>query len=632
MNEIMEKILRLEAAIIKHKALYYQGRPEITDAEYDQIEDELKKLDPNNPTLNIVGTSELSSEKMKHEKKMLSLEKTYSTEELLKWKGDEDILSTHKLDGVSCSLVYVGGELAYAKTRGDGVFGEKITEKVVWISELPKNISIKDKIEVRGELYCDEGQFYKLSQEMLQLGLERPTSQRNIVAGLIGRKDHLELCRYLRFMAFDYIFHKNVFNKESEKFVGLKNLGFQVPCYVVCNSNEFVLEAISSAQKFMNEGEYQIDGIVFTYDNIKLHDELGETSHHPRYKIAFKFQGESKKTKINEIIWSVSRNGILTPVAEVEPVEVSGAKIGRVTLHNFGVVAANQLKVGDEIEIIRSGEVIPKFLSVVKDGGGKFEIPRTCPSCESEVVIKDIRIFCTNQNCPGRNLELILNFVQKVGIEDLSLKRLEELAKKGLINKISDLYRLKREDFLKMEKVKEKLAEKFIKSIENSKNVDLVTFMAALGLTGGAYNKCEKIIHAGFNTIEKLMNMTEKDLVCVDSFAEKSAKDLIESLADKKSLINELIVLGFQFRNSMNIKQTKITGKRICITGALTEKRSVVEDLIRRSGGIVVSSVSKNTDLLVTNENDPTSTKYKKAVELKIETITEGDLYTLVAE
>ncbi len=589
---------------------------------------ELKKLDPTNPVLVIVGSTSSASDKIKHEKKMLSLEKTYVLEDLFSWIGTEKVVSTMKLDGISCSLIYEGGELTLAKTRGDGSFGENITKKVMWINNVPKLISSKNKLEIRGELFCDEESFFILSNEMTRMGLEKPTSQRNIVAGLMGRKDNLELCRHLKFMAFDYYSDEKLLSEE-DKFKKLISFQFLTPDYELHESKESIAEVIEKARDFMSEGDYQIDGLVFSLNNLSLHEELGETSHHPRYKIAFKFQGESKQTLLKEITWSVSRNGILTPVGEVEPVELSGAMISRVTLHNYGMVSANQLKSGDLIEIIRSGEVIPKFLSVIKDSGNIFKIPEHCPSCDSKVEIVDIRLFCLNAECPGKNKEIILNFIQKIGIEDLSGKRLEELLNAKIVKTIPDLYRLEAADLMKIDKVKDKLSTKLIESISKTKESDLVVFLSALGLTGGAFSKCEKVVRAGFDNIEKINNLTLEQLMNVESFAEKSSTEFLGSLAEKKTMIQELVSLGFTFKME-ETRQTEISGKKVCITGALSEKRPVVEDKIREGGGIVVSSVSKNTDILVTNETDPSSSKYKKALELKIKIITEAELFKLL--
>ena len=625
----MNRIHELEVLIKKHKALYYQGRPEISDNDYDQIENELKALSPESAALRLVGSTSSASDKIKHDKKMLSLEKTYEINDLVSWMGSEFVLSTLKLDGISCSIVFENGKLVLSKTRGDGTYGENITNKVMWIKDLPKNIFPKNKVEIRGELFCDEESFFELSKEMESLGLERPTSQRNIVAGLMGRKDNIELCRYIKFMAFDYISDEEI-ELEEDKFKKLRQLGFPTADYQIHKDKKSLEETIEAAKVFMSEGEFQIDGVVFTYNKMSLHDELGETAHHPRYKMAFKFPGESKNTTLKEISWSVSRNGILTPVGEVEPVELSGAMISRVTLHNYGVVRAHCLKSGDIISIIRSGEVIPKFLSVVEKSNEPFLIPRSCPSCDGKVEIRDIRIFCTNEDCLGKNKEVILNFIQKIGIEDLSGKRLEELLNAKMIKNIPDLYRLRAEDLMKIDKVKDKLSQKLIESIQKTKKTELVIFLSSLGITGGAFNKCEKVVRAGFDSIDKIKKLTIESLMKVDSFAEKSASEFVNSIQEKTKLIDELVELGFEFTVE-ETRETKISGQRICITGALSQKRNLIEDAIREGGGIVVASVSKNTDILVTNETDPTSSKFKKALELKIKIITENELISLLA-
>lgn len=624
----MDRINELEELILKHKALYYQGRPEISDSEFDSLESELKKLNPKSKVLDIVGTVVKSSEKIKHEKKMLSLDKTYSTEDLVSWMDKEEVVSTLKLDGISCSLIYEEGNFVLAKTRGDGTFGENITQKVLWITNVPKHLSYQGKVEIRGELFCDEESFFLLAEEMEKLNLERPTSQRNIVAGLMGRKENLELCRYIKFMGFDVITETH-FNLETQKFDFLKKEGFLYPDFKLHKDKASLYEVIDFAKDFMSEGEYQIDGIVFTYNSVGLQEELGETAHHPRYKMAFKFQGEAKETILNSIIWSISRNGILTPVGDVNPVELSGAMIGRVTLHNYGVVKANRLKSGDKISIIRSGEVIPKFLEVIESSTNDFEIPKSCPSCQSLVLIKDIRLYCSNEKCPGRNKEIILNYIQKIGVEDLSGKRLEELLNAGFVKTIPDLYRLTAEDLMKLDKVKDKLSQKLIESIQKTKHVDFIIFLSSLGITGGAYNKCEKVVRAGFDSVEKIKNLTVEKLMTVESFAEKSATEFVNSITEKRELIDELVDLGMTFEIE-ETRETAVSGLKICITGALSQKRNVIEDAIRLGGGLVVSSVSKNTDLLVTNETDPTSSKYKKALELKIKIITEAELMDLL--
>lgn len=624
----MNKEKELEKAILNHKALYYQGRPEISDVKYDALEEELRKLNPHSKVLDMVGHSVAKENKVEHKTKMLSLNKTYKEEELISWLSEHEAISMHKIDGVSCSLIYQNGKLVVAKTRGDGQYGENITTKVKWVPEVVGKINDTSSIEIRGELFCTESNFLKLSDEMEKIGFERPSSQRNIVAGLMGRKENLELCRYISFYAFDLISNLDDIKSEKDKFEKLNELGFKSPEIKIHKDTSSIKEVLSETLLFISEGDYQIDGVVFSYNDLTLQDRLGSTAHHPRYKIAFKFAGESKETIIESISWQVSRNGILTPIANVSPVELAGANISRVTLHNYGQVKNHNLKVGDKISIVRSGEVIPKFLSVVKESDNKFEVPKKCPSCHENVITEDIRLICVNESCPSRVRETILNFIQKIGIFDLSEKRLEELIANNLVEEIPDLFRLKVEDLLTLDKVKEKLAKKLISSIDSVKEVDLVTFLSSLGLKGGAYNRCEKLVLNGYDTIEKIINLSADELERVDGFAEKSSIDLVNSISEKKSLIEKLLKVGMVIKID-NKKKSAITMKKICITGSLNRKRSEVESFIREKGGIVSSSVSKTTDYLLTNDKEGSSSKFKKAIKLEVSIITEDDFFKL---
>jgi len=627
----MNQISKLEELIKYHKALYYQGRPEIDDLEYDKLEEELRKLDPENKALRIVGTTTTGT-KVKHNTKMLSLNKTYKIEELEKWVEKNEVVSTLKIDGVSCSIIFEDGVLSLGKTRGDGSFGEDITDKLLWIKSIPKKlINSEISVEVRGELFCTELDFFSLSKEMVKIGLEKPTSQRNIVAGLISRKENIELCRYIQFRAFDIIGEDVAIKFEKEKELILTDLGFIPEEFTLHKNIKTIKSEVERAREFMTEGEYQIDGLVFTYNNYDLHKELGATAHHPRYKIAFKYQGDTKETVIEDITWQVSRNGILTPVAEVKPIELSGAKISRVTLHNYGMVNQYELKKGDTIEIVRSGEVIPKFLSVVKKSKGKVDYPKTCPSCNENVSIVDIRILCKNPTCPAQVKEGILNFVQKIGIDDLSSKRLEEMILKEIVFRVEDLYKIKKNDLLVLDKFKEKLEEKLLNNIEKSKSVNLATFLSALGISGGAINKCEKVVSSGFDTVDKVLNLKLDDLVKIEGFAEKSATDFLESLQSKHETIKNLGKLGFSFKNENKKIGGALNGLKIAITGTLSEKRSVIEAKIKESGGSLVSSVSKNTDILLTNQQTSSSSKYKKASELGIRILSESELLKLLS-
>ena len=627
----MNKIKNLELEIIKHKNLYYQGKPEISDEEYDQIEEELSSLDPNNQVLKIVGSTILSGDKVEHETKMLSLNKTYKLGDLVSWADSRNVVSTFKIDGSSCSLVYKDGSLNIGKTRGDGRFGENILNKVLCLENLPKEINNLKNIEVRGEIYCTDKNFVNLSKEMEALGLDKPTSKRNIVAGLLGRKENYELSRYLSFQAFELIeIERSTLKTEVEKFLLLKKLGFQTPEYKVNKTTKDFELRLSEAATFIEHGDYLIDGIVFTLNELSQHEEMGQTAHHPRYKMAFKFQGETRRSLIESISWQVSRNGFLTPVANITPVELSGAMVSRVTLHNYGVVRDFELKSGDEIEVVRSGEVIPKFLGVFKRSNNPFTVPVYCPSCKEKVFEEEIRLICKNEVCPDKVKDEILNFIQKIGIDDLSGKRLEELIKSGLVLDIPSIYDLKKDDLLKLDKIKDKLADKILNNIEMSKNINLINFLASLGISGGAYNKCEKIVLNGFNTIEKIMALTVDELCCIESFAEKSSSDFVNSLSQKKIIIEKLLTKNFKFKKIETIVGSKILGLKFCITGTLSMKRADLQKMIKDAGGIIVSSVTKNTNYVISNDEESSSSKFKKAKALEIPILNETNFKKMI--
>ncbi len=621
----MKRIKELEKLILKHKALYYQVIPEIEDHEYDLLEEELRCLDQNNKVLFLVGSQNGPLQKIKHDKKMLSLAKVYDIEGLEKWRQGREVISTYKIDGVSCSLVYQKGTLIVAKTRGNGSFGEEITDKMNWLLDIPGRVRPDESFEIRGELFCTRKNFHLLSEEMKKRGLECPRNQRNIVAGLLLRKDHIELARYLNFYAFDILSFKKI-KKEKSKYTYLKKLGFNITEIELHKKISTVKQAALKAKEFMSNGNYSIDGLVFTLNDISLQEQMGETNHHPRYKMALKYKSDTKTTIINKISWQVSRNGILTPVAHVHPVKLSGAEISRVTLHNYGIVHQHQLKKGDRIEITRSGEVIPKFMAVKEHSvKGRVEIPTQCPSCQQDVIVEGIRIICRNTLCPARIQESILNFIVKIGIDDLSSKRLEQMIKKGHVKSIPDLYELSIEKLLSLNKTKEKLAEKLYKQIQSSKNISLTTFLSSLGIQGGAYNRCEKIVRAGFNTADKILDLDVKKLNSLEGFAIKSATDFINSLKKKKELINRLLKLGFKFETHRK-ENGFFFNKRVRITGTLSEKRSVVEENLRKQGATIVKNVSKNTDILIVKNTQITSSKLKKAEELGVTVISEKEL------
>lgn len=606
----------------------------MTDEEYDNLEDELKKIDPHNYTLKLVGTLDLKGPKVAHDKKMLSLAKTYNLEELDRWRDGKEIIGLYKVDGMSCSIIYLNGELVLAKTRGDGSYGEDITAKVLWIQSIPKKVGHLSG-EIRGELYCKEQSFGKMATEMDRRGLDRPSSLRNIVAGIISRKDHIDLASDLSFSAFEIIesdSHMQSDKTENQMLERLKSFGFKVEDFQIHNELKTIQVQLELAQKFMQNGDYLIDGVVFVFNDKELHDEFGFTSHHPKFKMAYKFQGIKKVTTIKNIEWNVSKAGNITPVALVEPVELSGAMIGRVTLHNYATVINYGLKAGDEIEIIRSGEVIPKFLGVMHSMEGDPEIPKSCPSCKGDLSNDGVRLICDNEQCKDRLFENFLHFVQHIGIEDIGPKRLEEMFQKNVIKGISDLYLLTVDDLLKLDKVKDKLAKKIFDEIQGSKNAELITFLTALGIAGGGTTTWERIIRSGHILLNEIRHLEVSELCKIDGFAEKSSLDLVKGLKERSKLIDELLAQGFNpvVKNSLVLSEKRaLSNQTFCITGKLSEDRKIIERRIKERGGKIGSTVTSKTSYLVCNEQS-SSDKYLKAVQWGIPIISESDLQNLL--
>lgn len=630
----IEEVRRLASQILKHKRLYYSGHPEISDVEYDALENKLRSLRPHHPALQVVGGGEessSSSNKVQHDVPMLSLNKTYKQQELESWMEDHKVVGTHKIDGASMSLIYENGELQIAKTRGNGKQGELVTEKINWVPDVPHKVSFQERFEVRGELFCDDEQFLKLCQTMEERGLDRPSSPRNIVAGVLGRKSDLDLATYFKFMAFDALMEdvSSHFKDESAKMKWLGKHGFVLPPYEVISDEKQLSVFLESVFNFMQDGHYGIDGAVLTYNDLELHAELGNTSHHPRYKISFKWQGQTASTKIDQVKWATSRLGIVTPVAVIQPVELSGAKITNVTLHNAAMVEAYNLKAGDQIEIVRSGEVIPKFLKVIKAASGDHEFPKKCPSCGSKLEFDDVRLLCPNDlGCPAQQVGRILNWIKAVSIDDLSEKRLLVMMEMDFVKGIPDLYRLDEEMLLSMPLTKEKMARKLLANIAQSQEVALPSFLQGLGISGGGLNTWEKILEH-YPSLKQVRKLTVAQIEELDGFAEKSAQTLVSGLKKCTGLIDELLKVGVKPTEQKVISQEGATlgGQTFVITGSLSRPRSEIEKAIKLAGGKTSSSVSKKTTALVTNDKDTGSSKMKKAQQLEIPIWTENELF-----
>ncbi|RYZ92838.1 MAG: NAD-dependent DNA ligase LigA [Proteobacteria bacterium] len=623
------RVEELSSKIMELKVAYYAGRPSVSDITYDRLEAELKELSPEHPALSYVGAAPSSgAPKANHDAPMLSLSKTYVEDELLGWMGENQIIGTPKVDGNSISLIYEGGALRLGKTRGNGRTGEVVTDKVYWISDCVPKLKMSLNLEVRGEIYCTGKQFSLLVEEMMIRGLERPTSPRNIVAGILGRKAHIDLSRYFNFYAFDVIGVEGL-QTEEEKMNLLRELDFRVVPHLLIKQKKDVSPFLLLIKTWMDAEDVAFDGAVFSYNSLATQNVLGNTGHHPRYKMAFKWPGSTAEAKIERIEWATSRLGILTPVAVITPVELSGAMITNVTLHNAAHVRDYDLKAGDTIEIIRSGEVIPKFLSVVDPAEGSYTWPKVCPSCDSELFFDEVRLKCLNTSeCQAQHSGFILNWMKSVDIEDISEKRLEEMMKIDLIENVSNLYTLTVDDFLKLPATKLKMAEKLYANIQASKTLPLSKFLTGLGIEGTGQRTWEKLIEH-YHDLNGIRRMTASELVKIEGFALKSAEQIIEGLEKRSIDIDALLEVGvvpFTEARRHAPGEGPMAGLSIVITGALSMPREKIEAMIKEAGGKASSSVSKATSALVTNEGEASSSKGKKAKELGIPIWTEAEL------
>lgn len=642
-DEKQEKIDKLAAELLRHKALYYEGRPEISDYEYDKLEETLRALAPEHEVLQVVGaelTGDSSRPKQKHKIPMLSLAKTYELSELFSWQKNHELVVTPKIDGNSLSLIYRNGKLYLAKTRGNGIEGEDVTQKILWVEEIPKSLDPsalaelgpQEEIEIRGELYCGSSRFLELSEKMLSLGLPQATSTRNIVAGVLSRKQHIHLARYFNFFGFNALFEGDTetFKKETLKTKWLKKAGFTPAPVSLLKTEKETRAYLKDLKESMEDLDFPSDGAVFSFNDLALHSSLGETAHHPRYKMSFKWQGQTAVTTIKDINWSTSRFGTVTPVAHVEPVYLSEAKITNVTLHNLAHVKLFKLKAGDQIEIVRSGEVIPKFLQVTKQKPGEPLIPSECPSCDGLLREEDVRLICDNKSCGARLLHRIINWIRHSGIEDLSEKRLEPLLKSGKIKGITDLYRLTLEDFLELPFTKEKLATKLYTSLQSSKNLELLDFLCALGIEGSGKTTWRNLL-AVFPSLEKILGATELEISEMDGFAEKTAEQIVRGLKENKSLIEDLQNLGLAIKEpKLPSGPLPLKGMSFVLTGSLSRPREEITSLLLSLGAKVSSSVTKKTYAVVSEDFSKKSSKTEKAKKLGILLWSEKDLMEFI--
>lgn len=657
-----EEYRALIAEVLKHDIHYYlEAKPVISDYEYDQLVkklEEIEKLHPewlsrSSPTQRVSGGVSKGFKQVEHHFPMLSLANTYSREELedfvkrvqkLLGRAHDSFCAELKMDGVAVTVRYENGVFSQAITRGDGRKGDDITENMKTIRAVPLELTgsrLPEFLEVRGEVFMPHRVFEALNEEKKEAGEELYANPRNAAAGSLKLLDPKEVAkRKLSAVFYGIADELNApVETQHECHQYLKKIGLPVfddHFRKRCTDVDQILKFADTIEEKRHNLPFDIDGIVVKVDELKLHDQLGVTGKSPRWAVAYKFAPEQALTRIREITVQVGRTGVLTPVAELEPVFLAGSTIARATLHNQEEVERKDIRVGDWVIIEKGGDVIPKVVGVdIKRRPSHthvWKMPRTCPSCGSNVVQseEEVAVRCPNtKDCPEQQMRRIAYFASKdaMDIEHLGEKVVEQLFTKKLACRLSDIYALTAEDLAKLEGFKEKSIQNLLESIDKSRSVSLSRFILALGIKYVGEGTAELLAENG-GSIEKLSQMGVDELKEIQGIGGKIAHSVVEYFKDPSHLkeINMLLMMGVKPQAPKVTRRTDhvFSGKTFVLTGALQNySRDEASALIKERGGKVTGSVSAKTDYLLVGE-DPGS-KLDKARELKVKVLTELD-------
>ncbi|NWO18217.1 NAD-dependent DNA ligase LigA [Leptotrichia sp. oral taxon 223] len=671
-SDVQEKYTKLRNEIEYHNNLYYnEDKPLISDMEYDALMRELKQLEleypellkneenrESSPTEKIGGTASEKFSKVRHRVPMLSLSNTYNISEIEDFdkRVKKIILSENtknhskeleyilelKLDGLSISLIYENGELVQAVTRGDGQVGEDVTENIMEITTIPKKLKANISLEVRGEIILPISSFNRINQEREDDGEDVFANPRNAASGTIRQLDKTIVAeRGLDCYLYYLVNAENYgINTHLESIEYIEKLGFKTTKIFEKYTDFKELE--KSIDKWHNDRkklDYETDGLVIKVNNFALYETLGYTTKSPRWAIAYKFPAEQVKTKLMDVTFQVGRTGVITPVAELEAVNLSGSVVKRASLHNFDEIRRKDIKIGDNVIVEKAAEIIPQVVNVVFDDrtGKEIEIhePTNCPVCNSELAHEEglVALKCHNPLCPEKVKRQIAYFVSRdaMNISGLGDKIVEKFIELGKIKTIVDIYSLEkyREELENLEKMGQKSVDNLINNIESSKTRDFSKVLYALGIPFvGKFNA--NLLAKTFKNIENLKNQSIENLLAVKGIGDKVAIAVNTFLNDENNwkIITNLQNIGLQFAidetNSEEIPDNPIKDKNFLATGKLQKyKRNDIKDIILSKGGNYLSAVSKNLNFLIAGEK--AGSKLEKAEKLGIRILTEEE-------
>ena len=633
----MTRIEELEKLISKYQKSYYDGEGEISDAEFDKLWDELKSLDPNNPILHKVGADSGNFAKVQHVMPMGSQEKAANPEEFLAWANKhqyDQYLVEYKLDGASLELQYENGYLVRAVTRGDGSIGDDITANARKMRGVNAAIYKDGQLVpftggVRGEVI--------MTHQVHKDYFSDKANCRNAANGLMKRKDG-QGSEFLKLITYDALSTdgKSYFTNEEEKIRWLMDCGFNVVKLVICKSPDRVIAYRAKVMEERKNIEYDIDGLVIKERKINLEDARRAR---PDHQIAFKFSLEEAVSTLRQVEWSIN-GGTYTPVAIFDEVELNGTRVQRASLANPDKMRQLGVRIGSHVVVVKRGEIIPKIESVVEEKDivtSEIPFPCVCEVCGTKLIDEGSRLYCPNKECSKRVLHQLLKFQDVVDIRDLGTTLITDLFKDGRLKSISDIYSLSQEDLVpyflneeSMEAEKKSLgAQKVYNSIQSHRNMKLATFVAGFDIEGIAESSAEKLVNAGFNTLEKLLAASEDQIAQVSGFAEIMAHTVVEGLAENAEEMKSLITSGTIILEAEG--QGSLSGKSFCFTGELhSMKRADAEALVKKNGGSIKSSVTKDLSYLVTNDTTSGSSKNVKAAKFNIPIIDENAFLELV--
>ena len=633
----MTRVEELEQLITKYQKSYYDGEGEISDAEFDKLWDELKALDPNNAILHRVGADSGNFAKIQHIMPMGSQEKAANPEQFLAWAEKhqyDEYLVEYKLDGASLELQYEKGYLVRAVTRGDGTIGDDITANARKMGGVNAAI-FKDGVlvpftgGVRGEVI--------MTHQVHKDYFSDKANCRNAANGLMKRKDG-QGSEYLKLITYDALSTdgQTWFSNEEEKIKWLMACGFNVVKLVICKSADRVIAYRAKVMEERKSIEYDIDGLVIKERKINLEDARRAR---PDHQIAFKFSLEEAVSTLRQVEWSIN-GGTSPPVAIFDEVELNGTKVQRASLANPDKMRQLGVRIGSHVVVVKRGEIIPKIESVVEEKNietSEVPFPCTCEVCGTKLVDEGSRLFCPNKECSKRVLHQLLKYQSVVDIRDLGVTLITSLFNDQRLKSISDIYTLTVEDLVpyflneeSMEADKKSLgAQKVYNSIQSHRKMKLSTFVGAFDIEGVAETSAEKLVAAGFNTLEKLLAAHEDHIASVPGFAEIMAHTIVEGLAENADEMRQLVAAGTISLETEG--EGKLSGKSFCFTGELnTMKRADAEALVKKNGGSIKSSVTKDLSYLVTNDTTSGSSKNVKAAKFSIPIIDENSFLELV--